>query len=709
MKLKSYIGLLCLLVAGVQAASAVDSSGRNSHFWITLKPLSATASPTKPDLVLQNGYRRVTLDSPDFSCTRKEVGGKWVYQIIWKGNDLHGSPAADALQFDIVLRPDGEACALLDVGVNGADIATKGLVLESTCSRVTPRKVDGRKARKNYYEIHASIVLRDPALKIEDPNHPFSDLRDGHTMGPIAYAPTHPEKLKAFPPFSWEKIPRGMLIRKSAPYTDADIKVIAENYDLVVLEKANGAGKGSCSLGMKDTGARLKKINPDIKVLFYWNSRIFFGHYGIDDEISRRRDEWIHPTFVIRGRLPTYVRENPDFLRWWVGCAKKMISHPAIDGTFVDKAGVPLYMLDALYRATPVNKLVMNNNSSARVRIGYVDGTYREGWSGAGNPETIATTIAIAQETGANRKMQILRNPIKSANSPREFEDRVDRVLAIYLLYAEKYSYFYYQNTVDAREPRWRWAVTNLDQFNRPLGKPLGPAIRDNWVYTRSFEHCDVYLNLRRAPGAYNTRVLWKNDIGNPGVPGSGMSSADNTYTIRGSGGFAGTSDRFFYLSDAHYGDGMLRASIDSVENTHEHAKAGIMFRESLAADARMVALLRDPAGRLHMYYRAEQGAKLRSARVVNAAQYRYVALVRKGDTFAGACSPDGKKWTKLSQVSIPMREKIEMGMAVASHRMTTLAEATFSALARNETSKTATGDEIDEDDVAEDEEGAEE
>ena len=41
---------VCMLIAGY--AQAVDQSGRNSHFWITLKPQAGTASGSNADLVL---------------------------------------------------------------------------------------------------------------------------------------------------------------------------------------------------------------------------------------------------------------------------------------------------------------------------------------------------------------------------------------------------------------------------------------------------------------------------------------------------------------------------------------------------------------------------------------------------------------------------------------------------------------------------------
>ncbi|MDF7824017.1 putative glycoside hydrolase [Pontiellaceae bacterium B12227] len=683
--LKAITRLSCVLLAGLHDASAVDSSGRNSHFWITIRPGAGSSRGNVEDLVLANGYRSVNLESSLLSCESEKDGSETVYRITWKGNNLIGNASADTLQFNVVAGADTlGGLELRDLKVGGADPAKHGLELESYWKKITPRRVDGRRTPKNYVEIQGSIVLRNRSLKTEDPKHPFADVKEGHEMGPTPYKPTTPAKLRAFPEFSWDQVPRTMLIRKSSAYTDAEIKAIAENYDLVVLEKANGAGKDSCSEGMLDTGARLKKINPDIKTLFYWNSRIFFGHYGIDDTISQHLDDWISKTFFIRDGLKTYVRENKDFLKWWVGCCAKMIADPAIDGTFVDKAGVPVYMLDALYKATPANKLVMNNNAEARQRIGYVDGTYREGWSGGHDPDTIATTIAIAHETGINKKMQILRMPVKSATSPRDMEDKIDRGLAIYLLYAQPYSYFYWQVTVDARKGKlWQWDASHIDQLNRPLGKPLGSYVRDDRVYTRTFEHCDVFMDLRPTG---STRILWKNNVGDPALKGGGYSRTDDSYILKGGGAFAAKSDRFFFMSDAHYGDGLVKVSVDGMKDAPE-AKAGIMFRESLEANAAMVAVLRDAAGKMHMVYRSRQGGNLARAGMAKSSRSRYAMIARKGDAYTGYASADGESWSQIAEVKVPMAEKVEMGMAVASHSKTAQATVAFSGFERIEPS----------------------
>ncbi|MDF7826521.1 Ig-like domain-containing protein [Pontiellaceae bacterium B12227] len=784
----------------------VNASGRNSHFWMTLRPRAGTGSASDSDLVLANGYRSVDLGSPDLSCTRVDTGSNWIYQISWSGNSLLGSAEAETLQFSVVVDAfsgadylysseenassvtslgavsdptdidnrwgvggdydidDGQSIRMSqqDFMVNGTNLSTAGFVLENSFDTLLVRETNGGHSHKIIFgtgtnlpsasfqqstatyglsgesfsvtgagsntgarqwaveQVNFSFVVRNPALTAEDAEHPFADIKDGHSYGPAPYEPTTSNKLaNAFPEFSWNLIPRTMLIRKgSNSFTTEESEKIANRYDFVVFEKANGGIDG-----YHDKAASLKAVNPDIKTVYYWNSRIYFGHNNVDDSIDDHYDEYINPYFTIRDGLPTYNQGNPDLLDWWVGvCLKMMGLEPGtavngtpfqpsnIDGTFVDKTGVPSYMLAGIYTNSPDTKFMMNNNGGNRSRLPYLDGTYREGWTEGGSDEAIAYAIALASETGKNKKLTMLRNPTSGKANEREMEDAVDFVLGVYLAYAEEYAYFYHQQTVDATDPQWQWLTDYYDQFQRPLGAPLGDAIRDGKIYSRSFEHCDLFLDLDPDSGASNlARILWKNDIGSPALAGGGFSSTDDTYTLQGGGNISGTGDNFFYLSDLHYGNGEVAVCINSLDNTHAEARAGVMFRERnelasydeyiagysngtvLVSGARTVAVVRDPAGQMQMVYRSATNGTLQTAGTLDSSYGPYAKLARCGDTFTGTCSPDGQNWTDIAQVTLTgMAEKVEMGMALCSGNNNALAEAVFSAFSRTESEPVA-------------------
>lgn len=192
------------------------------------------------------------------------------------------------------------------------------------------------------------------------------------------------------------------------------------------------------------------------------------------------------------------------------------------------------------------------------------------------------------------------------------------------------------------------------------------------------------------------------------------MSYSDYTYSLQGSGNISGTGDNFFFLSDLHYGNGKLEAKLDELENTHANARAGIMFRERIepvenpvddyaednyvedyvaaykngtiiVSEARTVAVLRDPSGKMHMVCRKTKGGSLSSVGQADATKGPYVKLVRNGDVFIGYCSTDEEAWTEIGQVALSLPERVEMGMAVCSGNPAALAKATFSAFSRVE------------------------
>ena len=83
-------------------------------------------------------------------------------------------------------------------------------------------------------------------------------------------------------------------------------------------------------------------------------------------------------------------------------------------------------------------------------------------------------------------------------------QPRLEYCLALFLICAEKYSYFRIHEGYSANEDdRWmRW----FPEYDKPLGPPEGPARREGPVYTRQFEHADVRLDIGKRQG----KVMWK-------------------------------------------------------------------------------------------------------------------------------------------------------------------------------------------------------
>src|SRR5207244_2742881 len=84
-------------------------------------------------------------------------------------------------------------------------------------------------------------------------------------------------------------------------------------------------------------------------------------------------------------------------------------------------------------------------------------------------------------------------------------------------------------------------------------------------------------------------------DIGNVAVPGS-ASYSNGTFSVSGDGvDIWGKSDTFRFVYQQLVGDGEIIARTASLQNTNPFAKGGVMFRESLAADAKEVNVVVTP------------------------------------------------------------------------------------------------------------------
>jgi subtilisin family serine protease/regulation of enolase protein 1 (concanavalin A-like superfamily) len=174
-------------------------------------------------------------------------------------------------------------------------------------------------------------------------------------------------------------------------------------------------------------------------------------------------------------------------------------------------------------------------------------------------------------------------------------------------------------------------------------------------------------------PGAWSSR-----DVGATGRTGSAAFSGDRV-TVQGAGAdIWGTSDGFHYVYQPLTGDGEIVARVVTLQNTHTFAKAGIMIRESLAANAAHVLLSVRPAGGLEfMTRRVAAGTTSFIAGGTRPAPV-WLRLQRRGATFLATVSSDGQVWTSVGVTSVALPAAVTIGFVVSSHTTTSLNSAVF-------------------------------
>ena len=152
--------------------------------------------------------------------------------------------------------------------------------------------------------------------------------------------------------------------------------------------------------------------------------------------------------------------------------------------------------------------------------------------------------------------------------------------------------------------------------------------------------------------------------------PGSATWAA-GTFTVSNAGpGITQNADAFRFVHQARTGDLTLVARVDSLTNTNVYAKAGLMVRETTAANSREVMLAATPrvTDGVKLIQRATPGATTTNvAYARNVVPPRWLKLVRAGDTVTGYQSADGVTWTTVGSTTVAMTSAVQVGLAVGS------------------------------------------
>lgn len=179
-------------------------------------------------------------------------------------------------------------------------------------------------------------------------------------------------------------------------------------------------------------------------------------------------------------------------------------------------------------------------------------------------------------------------------------------------------------------------------------------------------------------------------DIGTAVAP-AGSTEIDTTgkWTIEASGhDIWGNSDGLRFIYQEVSGDFEMSAQVLSVENTNAWAKAGVMARGSIDADAPWAMTIVTPGNGTPFEWRVQKAGPSApdGAGIAGAAPY-HVRLVREGSNFLSSRSKDGKSWKPSGSVGRPTEIKIDMtdpilvGIALTSHSAGVLCTAEFDTI----------------------------
>ena len=365
---------------------------------------------------------------------------------------------------------------------------------------------------------------------------------------------------RAMPKFSWDTLPLYMHVRKATAFTEEEFRYLSK-FSLITLEKSNGHKTyGSVDAGCIEAAKGIKALNPDTKVLFYRNVIVHYSGYSFDKLLEEIPGWYLEgkdgEDRLVRGRVRAYDLSNESIRKWWVDGMAEVCNSKYIDGLFLDgnvkalshylagalpkgkKAKVTegyRVMMEESRKALDGDKLMVANIIRARFDDGglefmdYFDGSYLEGFThevgGLSKAEYMAKGIAAAQKAGREGKIIALtlglgetslgdgidesKGAIDSIGGV--LQEQLDFSIALFLIMAEKYSYLMVSDGYgvdagkDGKSQSKLWLQT-FPEYDRPLGAPKGPAVKDGLRYTREFEGVSVSLDLESMKG----ELIWK-------------------------------------------------------------------------------------------------------------------------------------------------------------------------------------------------------
>lgn len=305
----------------------------------------------------------------------------------------------------------------------------------------------------------------------------------------------------------------------SAPhdFTPEEYEYIAKNYSIFTVEKrhafADYGPQPNSEAATIGTAEKLKAINPDIKVLLYWNFILNWKLYESQTEFNEH-SEWVYRDWFFGNSpdaksVPMYDLNNPDVQKWWIDAIVNTMKKGNLDGVFLDAAPkVPKEMYSSLFKMIDTvrsiigeDKIIIYNGyrvpdantlQGGKEFIDHTSGVFIEFFlhSPLDTKEEAVFLFDNLIEAEKAGKMIIPRvspqSVLPGIKEPFLFS------FASFLLFYGPNSYYIYNSGYDKTQGMF----DDYPEYDLSTGKPMGSAVRDGWTYTREFEKITVTVNF---------------------------------------------------------------------------------------------------------------------------------------------------------------------------------------------------------------------
>ncbi|GAB5558975.1 MAG: hypothetical protein SynsKO_06220 [Synoicihabitans sp.] len=353
-----------------------------------------------------------------------------------------------------------------------------------------------------------------------------------------------------YPAFSWDTVPIAFHFGHSdALMTPEQAAFVASKSNFICLEKGHGVGQlGDTETGIEQEARQLKRFNPDMKVIFYWNTFLDYSMFAAHADYGRHPEWWLRTLDgeldLKNGRQRRYDLSNPEVRNWWTDVAYEAVVNGSSDGVFMDafpqvknrnnlklwgeekfaaiQQGLADIVRETREKLGEDHLIVVNgirstpNWSSGFDFPEHVDAAMIEhfGFFNSSTKESMLRDIREMERAGKAGKIVVLKGwagftfidgeaMAKPLEEKRAIAKRsLNFYLAAFLAGAQENCYFIYN---------WGYRMHNgclewYPEFDRPLGPPQGDLVQEGWKLSREYEHASVWVNLETR----ESEITWR-------------------------------------------------------------------------------------------------------------------------------------------------------------------------------------------------------
>lgn len=192
----------------------------------------------------------------------------------------------------------------------------------------------------------------------------------------------------------------------------------------------------------------------------------------------------------------------------------------------------------------------------------------------------------------------------------------------------------------------------------------------------------EVKTNIPGGGGtACNIPTGWEGqDVGSVAIAGEACANGDQLSISASGSDIWSSEDQFYYVYQPMLGDWQLSARILSIGESDPWAKAGLMIRESLDANAKN-AFVASTAGRRWSFQHRDNTADETIGNLNESTEFTFphwIRLTRRDKDFYGYYSVDGVNWELVGTANIDVPDQILLGIASTAHNNNVLNEVVF-------------------------------